>query len=67
MAGPGVKTAPFTPEIAIDASSLPGNLHGDPADRLIISTARHLGIPVVTRDQRMIAYAAAGHIQVVPC
>ena len=67
MTGPGIKAAPFTPEIAIDASALPGELHGDPADRLIIATARSLGIPIVTRDRRIIAYAKAGHLQVVAC
>ncbi len=65
--GPGVKQAPLTPAIAIDASYLPGALHGDPADRLIVATARHMGIPVVTRDSRIIAYARSGHAAVVPC
>jgi len=67
MAGPGIRPAPFTAEIAFEASSLPGQLHNDPADRLIISTARRLGAPVVTRDRRMIDYAHAGHLQVIAC
>lgn len=67
MAGPGIKAAPFTPDIAIDASSLPGDLHGDPGNRLIIATARNMHLPVVTRDEKIIAYGAAGHVQVIPC
>jgi PIN domain nuclease of toxin-antitoxin system len=67
MAGPGLREAPLTPEIAIDASFLPGELHGDPADRLIVTSARHLGIPIVTRDLRIIAYGHDGHVQVIPC
>jgi PIN domain nuclease of toxin-antitoxin system len=67
MSGPAIRPAPFTPEIAIDSSCLPGMVHGDPADRLIIATARHLGVPVVTRDARIRAYAEAGHVQVIPC
>jgi PIN domain nuclease of toxin-antitoxin system len=67
MAAPAMRPAPFTPDIAIDSFCLPGQLHGDPADRLIIATARHLGMPVVTRDAKIQAYAAAGHVQVVPC
>jgi PIN domain nuclease of toxin-antitoxin system len=67
MVAPGVKAAPFTPEIGIDASYLPGDLHGDPADRLIIATARHLGVPVVTRDRRIIDYGRAGYLAVVQC
>jgi PIN domain nuclease of toxin-antitoxin system len=67
MAGPGLREASLTSEIAIDASFLPGELHGDPADRLIVTSARHLGVPVVTRDRRIIAYGRDGHVQVIPC
>ncbi|MBA3810185.1 MAG: type II toxin-antitoxin system VapC family toxin [Caulobacteraceae bacterium] len=67
MAGPAIKPAAFTAEIAIAASRLPDPLHGDPADRLLIATARDLGMPIVTRDAKIIAYAAAGHVTVVPC
>lgn len=65
--GPAIREAALTPGIAVDASYLPGNLHGDPADRLLIATARHLGIPIVTRDTKIVAYAGQGHVQVVPC
>lgn len=67
MAAPGIRAAPFTPEIAIEASYLPGVLHGDPGDRLIVATARHLGVPVVTRDRRIVEYGEAGHVGVVAC
>lgn len=67
MAGPAIREAALTPEIAIDASYLPGDMHGDPADRLLVATARHLGIPLVTRDARIIAYAGQGFVQVLPC
>ena len=67
MAGPGIRPAPFTPDIAIDASQLPGDPQGDPADRLIIATARHLGFPVVTRDSRLLAYARRGHVASIRC
>ena len=66
MAGPGIKAAAFTAEIAIAASHLPEPLHGDPADRLLIATARHLAMPIVTRDAKIIAYAA-GQVSVIPC
>lgn len=67
MAAPGIREAALTPDIAIDAYTLPGHLHGDPGDRLIIATARHLNIPIVTRDAKIIAYADAGHMRVIPC
>jgi PIN domain nuclease of toxin-antitoxin system len=67
MAGPGIREASLTPEIAIDASFLPGELHGDPGDRLLIATARYLALPIVTRDRSMIAYGRNGHAQVIAC
>jgi PIN domain nuclease of toxin-antitoxin system len=67
MAAPAIRPAPFTPDIAIAASHLPEPLHGDSADRLLIATARALAMPIVTRDSKIIAYAAAGHLSVVSC
>ncbi len=67
MAGPGIRAAPFTPDIAIHASYLPGEIHGDPADRMIVATARQLSIPVVTRDARNLASARRGHVAAIRC
>jgi PIN domain nuclease of toxin-antitoxin system len=67
MAVPSIKPAPFTPDIAIDAFHLPGDIHGDPGDRLIVSTSRHLRIPIVTRDSKILEYGAAGHVDVIAC
>ena len=67
LSRPGIRLTPLTAEIAVDASVLPEPLHGDPADRMLIATARHLGVPVVTRDSRIIAYAEAGQVGVVTC
>jgi PIN domain nuclease of toxin-antitoxin system len=67
MAGPGIRPAPFTPDIGIDASNLPGEMHGDPADQMIVATARHLGVPIVTRDARILTYARRGHMAAIRC
>jgi PIN domain nuclease of toxin-antitoxin system len=67
LSGPGIKEAVLTSAVAIDASCLPGHFHADPMDRLIVATARHLRLPVVTRDRKIIAYAHAGHVSVIPC
>ena len=64
---PGVRLTPLSPEAAIEAAFLPGNLHRDPADRLLIATARQLGAPLVTRDALILAYARQGHVDVIPC
>lgn len=67
MATAGISEAPLTSDIAVTASHLPGPLHDDPADRLLIATARATGIPIVTRDVRIIAYANAGNLDVIVC
>jgi PIN domain nuclease of toxin-antitoxin system len=43
----------ITPEIAVLAQHFPDDFPRDPMDRLIAATARSLGIPLVTRDERM--------------
>ncbi len=43
-------------EIAAVAYSLPGELHGDPADRILIATARLAKLTLVTADARILAY-----------
>ena len=67
LALPGMRVTPLSSTAAIAASYLPGQLHGDPADRLLIATARELDVPIVTRDRRILAYAAQGHVQAIAC
>ena len=64
---PGVQIAALTPEIAVRSSHLPGALHGDPADRMLIATAIVMGLKFMTRDRRILDYAAQGHLPAVPC
>jgi PIN domain nuclease of toxin-antitoxin system len=66
LSGPGISLAPLTPDIAVEACHLPGAFHRDPVDRMIVATARVLGARLATRDQRILAYAAAGNVAVVP-
>jgi PIN domain nuclease of toxin-antitoxin system len=42
-------------------------MHGDPADQIIVATARHLGTVIVTRDSRILAYARRGHVGAIRC
>lgn len=60
LATPGLTVTELTPEVALDASRLPGDLHPDPTDRILVSTARHLDATLVTRDDRLLRYAADG-------
>ena len=64
---PGMRLAPLEPWAAVDAASLPGMLHGDPADRFLIATARHFDLTLVTRDRRILAYAETGAVRALRC
>jgi len=44
--------------IAIEAYKLPGRFHKDPADRLLVATARLNDLTLVTADERILAYRA---------
>lgn len=62
LRAPFVQVLPLTPEIACEACRLPGDLGGDPADQIIVATARIHGLTLVTGDPRMHAYP---HLRVV--
>lgn len=63
----GASWAALTPRLLLDASFLPGQIHRDPADRILAATARAFGYRLMTRDRAMLAYAEAGHLQAVAC
>jgi PIN domain nuclease of toxin-antitoxin system len=67
MAKPGIRLAPLTPEIAIKASLLPGTLHGDPADRLLVATAREMNLTLFTRDREILGYGSTGEVNTEQC
>jgi PIN domain nuclease of toxin-antitoxin system len=48
-----VRIVPITPEIAAGVAALPASFHRDPADRIIVATARSRQLPVVTHDRRI--------------
>ena len=48
-----LKVMPITPEIAHLSASYRGFSHGDPADRIIASTALFLKAPLLTPDARL--------------
>ena len=56
----GLLLAELTPAILLDSCELPQPFHGDPADQLIVASARHHGAVLVTRDRRLRSYA---HVQ----
>ena len=52
-----VRFIPLDVEIALKSVDLPGSFHKDPADRMIVATARKLAVPLVTKDEKIRAYA----------
>lgn len=63
----GIGLVPLSPDILADASFLPEPLHRDPADRIIIATARSMDLTIVTRDRHILDYAAQGHVRALAC
>ena len=53
---PYIKFVPVTNSIAIKAVQLAGNIHNDPADRIIAATAISMGVALVTMDQKLRNY-----------
>jgi PIN domain nuclease of toxin-antitoxin system len=53
-AAPAVVTVlPLDVPVVVGLDKLPGRFHGDPADRLIVSTAKTHRLPLATRDLRI--------------
>lgn len=63
----GVQLAGMDAAILIASSTLPGARIRDPADRIIVATARSRGFRIMTRDRPILTYAASGHVQAIAC
>lgn len=53
---PATIIEPLSPLDAIASTQLPGDFHRDPADRIIVSLARRLAVPLLTCDRKIIDY-----------
>ncbi len=53
---PGIQLLALTPEIAVESTRLPGEFHKDPADQIIVATARVYDCPLVTSDEKILKY-----------
>ena len=63
LAYPGIQLLGLTPLIVVESTQLPGAFHRDPADPMIVSTARVYDCPLVTLDDKIRAYP---HVQLQP-
>lgn len=62
LAYPGIQLLPLTLSIIVDSTQLPGNFHRDPADQLIVATARIHNVSLLTVDTKILSYP---HVQTV--
>jgi PIN domain nuclease of toxin-antitoxin system len=53
---PGLRLIALTPRIALKSTTLPRPFHTDPADQIIVATAREMNATLLTRDQRLLEY-----------
>ncbi len=65
LRAPGCRMIDLTPAIAVASTRLPGEFVGDPADRIIVASARAAGAVLVTADRAIVEYARAGHVRVL--
>lgn len=61
----GMQIVPLTPAIALETTLLPESFHGDPADRLIASTARVENLTLYTHDKAILRFGKQGLLQTV--
>ena len=57
---PNIRLLELTPRIIVESTELPGTFHRDPADQLIVATARVYNCPLVTMDTKILNYQ---HVQ----
>jgi PIN domain nuclease of toxin-antitoxin system len=56
LAYPGISLLELTPRIVVESTQLPKGFHKDPADQLIVATARILDCPLLTADAKILGY-----------
>jgi PIN domain nuclease of toxin-antitoxin system len=64
---PGITLADLSPDILMASSFLPGTPPRDPADRILLATARELGATLITRDRLLLKYGEDGQVSTIAC
>lgn len=64
LAPPEINLLPLSPEIAVESCHLPDNFHGDPADRIIVASARLENLMLMTKDQKIIDYGTKKYVSI---
>lgn len=53
---PKLRLVPLSPALAYRSTVLPQPFHDDPADQIIVATAREENATILTKDERILAY-----------
>jgi PIN domain nuclease of toxin-antitoxin system len=56
LAHPGVHLLDLTVQIVVESTQLPGTFHRDPADQIIVATARIYNLSLLTVDDKIVNY-----------
>ncbi len=59
---PKLRLVPLTPTIAYRSTSLPQPFRGDPADQIIVATAREENATILTKDKLIQNYKQVRHL-----
>lgn len=60
-----LQVIPMTSQIVGDSVQLPENFHADPADQLIVATARCMNATLITRDEKILSWAKSGFVRIL--
>jgi PIN domain nuclease of toxin-antitoxin system len=59
----GINICEISSEIAAESIALQNNFHGDPADRIIVATARTYSATLLTRDKKVLEWSVDGAVK----
>lgn len=63
LSRPNIILLPASPKVIIDSIQLPGDFHKDPADQIIVATARVYDCLLITYDSKILEYP---HVKLLP-
>jgi len=64
--GKGISLEPLSIDVLLESASMGDAVHGDPADRMILTTAKNIDAMIMTADDKMIAYCRRHNLNVMP-
>jgi PIN domain nuclease of toxin-antitoxin system len=62
VARPNIHLLPLSPQTLAESITLPDNFHKDPADQIIVATARVYNCPLITFDEKILNYPHVTHL-----